>query len=140
MLNVGDAFAQHFDFAFQHTCLSHRGRRDGLRNSRQTVASAHRFDQGWAELVNRRRGRPSRPIAAERGFVGTRLCDIGVGVVGGRNRDGAEQVDDVGVMAPRRRLEQGYVGGQPDVGRNPPSCEVGDKQRGGAVVAEACRP
>ncbi|OMB97899.1 hypothetical protein A5732_05430 [Mycobacterium colombiense] len=140
VLNFRDAFTQHRGFALEDTRFSHRRRRDSLRDTRKAVPTAYGIHQGRPKLIDIRCRRTGRPISAQRGLVGTRFADIRVGVMGRRDRDGAEQIDHVGVMASRCRLKQGYVGGQSDVRWNPSAGEVGDQQRGGAVVAQSRRP
>lgn len=140
LLNFCGTFAKHLGFAFEDTRLSHSRRRDSLRDTWQAVPAAHRIHQGGSELIDVWHGRAGRSITAERGLIGTRLTDVGIGMMRGRHRDGAEQIHHAGVTASCRRFEKGYVGGQPDVGRNPTAREIGNEKSRGAVVPKPGSP
>ena len=126
ILDIGNAATQEFSFVFQYAGIPYRRRRDSLRNSWQTIATAYGFHKGWSEFVYPRRGRAGRPITTQRGSLGLRFGDIGVVLVSGGDHDGPQQVHHVRISPAHCWLEQGHVGGQSHVRRNPSAGEVGD--------------
>ncbi|BBZ72755.1 hypothetical protein MPRS_38480 [Mycobacterium paraseoulense] len=140
ILNISDASTQELNFGFEYAGMPDGWRRDRLRNSRQTIATAHSFDQSWSEFVYLGRGRPRRSITAQHRSFGVRFADIRVVLVGSGADDGPQQVHRACISSARGWLEQRYVGWQFDVGRDPPGSEVGDQQSGAAVVPQSGSP